>query len=80
MKEFQALIKPHVFIKCSKQEELIELTGNEIIEPAAGGELKALQEDSPNRLYIAGNYEPSGIRFPNGVFISIRSIDEIIVE
>ena len=75
MEQLIALIRPKVIIKMSHS---IVLKGNEKVEPALGGEL--LLDKAGNYYINENNREPAGINFPNGFFVNIQSIEEIIIE
>lgn len=73
----KAIVKPGVKIKHACKEEWMSLTGMETVDLAVGGELL---KNSSGEYYIGGEREPVGIRFPNGKFIGIGSIEEILID
>ena len=73
----KAIVKPGVKIRHARKDEWFILTGMEIVDLAEGGELL---KNIYGEYYIGGEREPAGIRFPDGKFIGIGSIEEIIIE
>ena len=74
MERFKFLVKPGTKVKLFRQEELLVLSGMEMVVSAAGGELF---KDSAGCTYIGGEHEPSGIQLLDGRFIGIGSIEYI---
>ena len=74
---FKAIVKPGVKIKKTHKEEWLSLTGEETVELAEGGELLKTKS---GEYYIGGEREPAGIRFPDGKFIGIGSIEEVQID
>ena len=77
MDELKALVKPGVRLKTTRQEDYLELTGLEVVEPANGGELI---KDAFGIYHIVGEHEPKGIRLLDGTLIGIMSLEEMIID
>jgi len=73
----KAIVKPGVKIKHARIEEWLSLTGMETVDLAEGGELL---KNSSGEYYIGGDREPAGIRFPDGKYIGIGSIEEVLID
>ena len=73
----KAIVKPGVKIKHAHNEEWLSLSGMETVELAEGGELL---NNSSGDYYIGGEHEPAGIRFPDGKFVGVGSIEEILTD
>lgn len=73
----KAIVKPGVKIKRVRKKEWLFLTGMETVDLAEGGELL---KDVLGEYYIGGEREPAGIRFPDGKFIGIGSIEEVLID